>query len=79
MILVFATLAGFILGGGIVAYFLSRRWKNDVSLAEAAMQEVLEQYKQEQQELKDAKQTVADLTYQLNEAKKDIQYLKERE
>lgn len=79
MILVFATLAGLILGGGIVAYFLSRRWKNDVSLAEAAMQEVLEQYKQEQQELKDAKQAVADLTYQLNEAKKDIQYLKERE
>jgi uncharacterized protein YlxW (UPF0749 family) len=74
MALVFAILAGMVIGGGIVGLQLSKRWKSQMESAQADMQQVLEQHQQEQQASQELKQKVADLEYQLNEAKKDLNH-----
>lgn len=74
MALVFAILAGMVIGGGIVGLQLNKRWKSQVESAQADMQQVLEQHQQEQQASQELKQKVADLEYQLNEAKKDLNH-----
>ena len=72
MIAVFAVLAGIIIGGGCVGYTLSKRWHQQVKEAEQTLADAIEQHQQEQTVAKELKQQVADLTYQLNEAKKDL-------
>jgi len=79
MALVFAILAGMVIGGGIVGFQLSRRWKNEVETAKADMQQVLEQHQQELEQTKDLKQKVADLEYQLGSAQKDLNYYRNKE
>ena len=79
MALVFAVLAGMVIGGGIVGFQLSRRWKNEVETAKADMQQVLEQHQQELEQTKDLKQKVADLEYQLGSAQKDLNYYRNKE
>lgn len=74
MTLVFAILAGIIIGGGVVGWQLSKRWKAQVDGAKADMQQVLEQHQQEQEASRELKQKVADLEYQLNEANKDLNF-----
>ena len=63
-----------VIGGGIVGLQLNKRWKSQVESAQADMQQVLEQHQQEQQASQELKQKVADLEYQLNEAKKDLNH-----
>lgn len=79
MALVFAILAGMVIGGGIVGFQLSRRWKNEVETVKADMQQVLEQHQQELEQTKDLKQKVADLEYQLGSAQKDLNYYRNKE
>ncbi|WP_419812948.1 hypothetical protein [Bacterioplanoides sp.] len=74
MAIVFAILAGMIIGGGLVGWQLSQRWKSQVESAKADMQQVLAQHQQEQEAAQDLKQKVADLEYQLNEANKDLNF-----
>lgn len=74
MALLFAIIAGMIIGAGSVAYTLSKRWKNEVEIAKADMQQVLEQHQREQQASRELQQKVADLEYQLNEARKDLNH-----
>ena len=74
MVLVFAIIAGMAIGGGLVGFQLSRRWKNEVETAKQDMQQVLEQHQREVEHTKELQQTVADLEYQLGSAQKDLNY-----
>jgi uncharacterized protein HemX len=75
MLIVLALLAGFIIGGGGVGFWLSRRWQQQVKDAETSLTELLSQHQQEQEAAKTLRQQAADLSYQLNEANKTIRYL----
>ena len=72
MVLVLALLAGLIIGGGIVGYVLSQRWQQQVQEAERSLQDIADQYQALEQQKKDDRQRIADLEYQLGEAKKDL-------
>lgn len=72
MAIVFAILAGVILGAGIAGYWLSQRWQAQVREAEKALQEIARQHQQESDNSRALKQQVADLTYQLNQAKNEL-------
>lgn len=74
MALVFAIIAGMVIGGGVVGLQLSRRWKNEVETAKQDMQQVLEQHQREVEQTKELQQKVADLEYQLGSAQKDLNY-----
>lgn len=78
MALVFAIIAGMVIGGGIVGYNLSRRWSREVETAKTDLQSMLEQHQQETEQSKDLKQQVADLEYQLNEARKDLNFYRNK-
>ncbi|WP_028293394.1 hypothetical protein [Oceanobacter kriegii] len=73
-----ALLAGFLLGGALVSFWLSQKWKQQVAAAEQSLKEIAEQHKAEQQQSKELQQQVADLTWQLNEANKTNRYLQSR-
>ena len=79
MALVFAIIAGMVIGGGVVGLQLSRRWKNEVETAKADMQQVLEQHQQEVEQTKELQQKVADLEYQLSSAQKDLNYYRSQQ
>lgn len=72
MAFVLAALGGIVLGGGLAAMILSKRWTVQVEEVKAALTELADKHQQEQQENKELKQKVADLNYQLGEAKKDL-------
>ncbi len=72
MAFVVAALGGIVLGGALAAWILSRRWKLQVEQVKEALTELADKHKEEQLENKDLKQKVADLNYQLGEAKKDL-------
>jgi len=76
MAFIFAVLAGFIIGGGTVGYVLSQRWKTQVHEAEAALQEVAELHKTEQQQNKNLSQELAGLKFELNQARNELRALK---
>src|SRR5690606_907544 len=65
MSIIFAVLAGFIMGGGLVGWQLSRRWQQQVREAEQSLQAIADQHQQEVQAGKALKQQVADLQFQL--------------
>lgn len=75
MSMVFAVLAGVLLGGGLVGWQLSRRWQQQVRDAEQSLQAIAEQHEQEVQTGKALKQQVADLQFQLNQARNEIRAL----
>ncbi|GGY38612.1 hypothetical protein GCM10011297_09740 [Bacterioplanes sanyensis] len=79
MILVLALLAGLIIGGGIVGYVLSQRWQQQVQEAERSLQDIADQYQALEQQKKDDRQRIADLEYQLGEAKKDLRAAQTRQ
>jgi outer membrane murein-binding lipoprotein Lpp len=72
MAFVLAALGGIVLGGGLAAMVLSKRWTAQVEEVKTALSELAEKHQQEQQDNKELKQKVADLNYQLGEAKKDL-------
>jgi len=67
-----AVLGGIVFGGAVAAYQLSGRWRKQTEEVKLALNELVEKHAAEQQENQDLKQEVADLKYQLNEAKKDL-------
>ncbi|MGB1091196.1 MAG: hypothetical protein ACPGYX_03655 [Oceanobacter sp.] len=73
-----ALLAGLVLGGGLVGFWLSSRWKAQIKDAEQSFKEIVEQHKEEQEAGKALRQKVADLEYQLTEANKTVRYLESR-
>lgn len=79
MALVFAIIAGMVIGGGIVGYHLSRRWSQEVETAKTDLGQMLEQHQQEAEQSKELKQRVADLEYQLNEARKDLNFYRNKD
>lgn len=75
MSIIFAVLAGFIMGGGLVGWQLSRRWQQQVREAEQSLQDIADQHQQEMQAGKALKQQVADLQFQLNQVRNEIRAL----
>ncbi|MAK91952.1 MAG: hypothetical protein CMI13_12045 [Oleibacter sp.] len=69
---VFAALAGFIIGGGVVGYILSQRWKAQVQEAEQALNEIAEQHRKEQQESSALKQELAGIKFELNQTRNEL-------
>lgn len=72
MAFILAALGGIVLGGGLAGLILSKRWKEQVEQVKVALNELADKHQAEQQQNKDLKQKVADLNYQLGEAKKDL-------
>mgnify|MGYP001205509275 FL=1 len=72
MAFILAALGGIVLGGGLAGWILSKRWKEQVEQVKVALNELADKHQDEQQQNKDLKQKVADLNYQLGEAKKDL-------
>ena len=72
MAFIFAALGGIVLGGGLAAWILSNRWKLRVEEVKGALNELAEKHQEEQAQNKELKQKLADTTYQLGEAKKDL-------
>ncbi len=72
MAFILAALGGIVLGGGLAGWILSSRWQQQVVQVKAALNELADKHKEEQQQSQDLKQKVADLNYQLGEAKKDL-------
>ena len=75
MSIIFAVLAGFIMGAGLVGWQLSRRWQQQVREAEQSLQDIADQHQQEIKASKALKQQVADLQFQLNQARNEIRAL----
>lgn len=73
MILVFAVLGGVLLGGAGTAYILAGRWKKQTEEVKQALLELSAQHAEEKQQKAELAQKVADLQYQLGEAKKDLE------
>ncbi len=72
MAFILAALGGVVLGGGLAAWILSSRWKQQVEVVKEALTELAEKHQQEQQQNQALKQDLADTRYQLGEAKKDL-------
>lgn len=72
MAFLLAILGGVVFGGATAAYSLSTRWKAQTEEVKEALNELASKHAEEQQENQDLKQKVADLSYQLKEAQKDL-------
>lgn len=72
MAFILAALGGIVLGGGLAGWILSSRWQQQVAEVKTALTELAEKHQEEQLQNKNLKQKVADLNYQLGEAKKDL-------
>jgi ABC-type Zn uptake system ZnuABC Zn-binding protein ZnuA len=72
MAFVLAALGGVVLGGGLAGWILSNRWQQQVVQVKEALLELADKHKEEQQQNKELKQKLADASYQLGEAKKDL-------
>jgi ABC-type Zn uptake system ZnuABC Zn-binding protein ZnuA len=72
MAFVLAALGGVVLGGGLAGWILSNRWQQQVVQVKDALLELADKHKEEQQQNKELKQKLADASYQLGEAKKDL-------
>lgn len=72
MALILLMLTSFIMGASGVAWWLNRRWRNEVEQAQQTLTEVLEQHRQEQAEAKALRQQVADLRFQLTRCENDL-------
>jgi len=72
MAFILAALGGVVLGGGLAGWILSKRWKQQVEEVKEALTELADKHLEEQQQNKELKQKLADTSYQLGEAKKDL-------
>ena len=72
MVFILAALGGVVLGGSLAALILSKRWKEQVEEVKSALNDLADKHQEEQQQNKDLKQKLADTSYQLGEAKKDL-------
>ncbi|WP_221800109.1 hypothetical protein [Oceanobacter mangrovi] len=78
LITLIALIAGILLGGSATGLWLERRWRQQVLEAEKSLNEIAEQHHNEHQQNQQLLQKNADLTYQLNEARKTVNYLESR-
>lgn len=72
MSIILAILAGAIIGGGFVAWQLSQRWRQQVLEAQQTLEDIAARHEQEVQASKQLQQQVADLQFQLNQARNDL-------
>ncbi|MEH6447632.1 MAG: hypothetical protein V7765_03130 [Oleispira sp.] len=72
MAFILAALGGVVLGGGLAGWILSNRWQQQVVLVKEALTELADKHQAEQLQNKELKQKLADTSYQLGEAKKDL-------
>lgn len=79
MIFITLLLSGLVLGGGLTGWWLTRRWKEEVTNATSALEDIAHQHKISKSENQQLRQQAADLTYQLNEAQKTIRHLESRQ
>lgn len=78
MAFIIAIIASFLLGCGLVGWFLQSKWKTEVEEAKQVLADMSEQAHQITEDNKLLKQENADLKYQLGETKKDLEYLKSK-
>ncbi len=71
-------LSSFVLGGAVTAFFLKQRWSAAAAEVEQAMKDTAEQHQAVITENRELKQKVADLDYQLNSLRKDLDYERQR-
>lgn len=76
MAIVFAILAGVIVGAGMTGYWLSRRWQTQVREAEQALQEIARQHRDEQDNSRQLQQQLADVKFRLNQAQNELRALR---
>lgn len=76
--LIFAIMAGMIIGGAVVAWRLSQRWQQQVKETEKSLQEIADQHQQEVAAACELKQKVADLQFQLNQARNEVRALQDK-
>lgn len=69
----FAAIAGFALGSGVIGLWLNSRWQQQVQAANIDLQEIASQHQEQIKQSQTLKQRVADLEYQLNRAQNDLQ------
>lgn len=69
---IFAAIAGFLIGAGVIALVLRRRWQLQVAQAEQSLQEIAAQFQTEQAASRALKQEMAGLKFQLNQAQNDL-------
>lgn len=67
-----AAFAGFVLGAGVIGWWLNARWQYQTQEAKQGLEEIAAQYKEEAQTNRALKQQVADLQFQLNRAQNDL-------
>ncbi|MBE0482697.1 MAG: hypothetical protein IBX52_04265 [Bacterioplanes sp.] len=72
MALIVLMLTSFIIGASGVAWWLNRRWQNEVAQAQQTLADALQQHQQEQAESKALRQQVADLRFQLTRCENDL-------
>ncbi len=78
MILIAIVLSSFVLGAAGTAFYLRQRWSAAAAEVEQAMKDTAEQHQAVQTENRDLKQKIADLEYQLNSVRKDLDYERQR-
>ncbi|MCD8523375.1 MAG: hypothetical protein LRY66_03930 [Saccharospirillaceae bacterium] len=78
MSFILVMMAGMIIGGAVVAYRLSKRWQQQVKDAEKSLQAIAEQHEQEAAASRELKQKVADLQFQLNQARNELRALQQK-
>jgi chromosome segregation ATPase len=78
MSVLLSIIAGLVIGGGLTGYWLSTRWRQQITAAETALAEIAAQHKQQGEENRAFKQQVADLTWQLNDSRNTLRYLESR-
>lgn len=78
MILLAVFLGGLLGGVGITGYWLGNRWRQQIAQARVELKEISEQYQSNKEEGQRLRQQVADLEWQLNDARKTVRYLESR-
>ena len=73
MPVIFAALAGFAIGAGVVGWWLHSKWQAQVKEANESLQEIANQHKDQSKQNRELKQQVADLQYQLTRALNNLQ------
>lgn len=72
-------LAGIIIGGGLAAYLLSRRWRQAVQDADKALQDIAQKHQATQHTNRELKQELADTRYQLTQANNALRAAQQQE
>ncbi|TNC93051.1 hypothetical protein [Thalassolituus sp.] len=78
MLFVAAIIAAAVLGGALTAMVLTNRWRSIVDETRRELESMTATYREHEAENQQLKQKVADLQYEANSLKKDLNYERSR-